>query len=42
MDCALSLGPDGHPRVLADQGYKPRSRGPRVYMYDLPPSMTVW
>ncbi|KXZ44080.1 hypothetical protein GPECTOR_74g694 [Gonium pectorale] len=41
-DCALSMGPHGKPELLADQGYKPRARGPRVYMYELPPDMTVW
>ncbi|GIL43909.1 hypothetical protein Vafri_1495 [Volvox africanus] len=42
MDCSLSLGTDGKAQVLADRGYRPRSRGPRVYMYELPPSMTAW
>ncbi|GLC66435.1 hypothetical protein PLESTF_000427100 [Pleodorina starrii] len=41
-DCALSMGPDGKPALLADRGYVPRTRGPRVYMYELPPSMNTW
>ncbi len=41
-DCSLSLGEDGVPQVLADRGYKMRSRGPRVYMYELPPDMWTW
>ncbi|KAG2484983.1 hypothetical protein HYH03_016277 [Edaphochlamys debaryana] len=41
-DCSLSLGPDGRPRLLADRGYTPRARGPRVYVYELPPEMTTW
>ncbi|KAG2495607.1 hypothetical protein HYH03_006207 [Edaphochlamys debaryana] len=41
-DCSLSLGPDGKPRLLADRGYTPRARGPRVYVYELPPAMNTW
>ncbi|KAG2495587.1 hypothetical protein HYH03_006187 [Edaphochlamys debaryana] len=41
-DCFLSLGPDGKPRLLADRGYTPRARGPRVYVYELPPEITTW
>ncbi|KAG1659278.1 hypothetical protein FOA52_008207 [Chlamydomonas sp. UWO 241] len=39
-DCALSLGPDGKPWLLEGQGYKPRQRAPRIYVYELPPNMT--
>lgn len=41
-DCSLSLGPDGRPALLRGQGYVPRAKGPRVYVYELPPSMTQW
>ncbi|KAG2494159.1 hypothetical protein HYH03_007795 [Edaphochlamys debaryana] len=41
-DCSLSLGRDGKPQLLAGRGYTPRSRGPRVYMYELPPEFTTW
>lgn len=42
-DCALSIGARGKPELLAGQGYQPRERRPRIYVYELPPSMTnVW
>lgn len=41
-DCSLSLGPEGRPVVLAGQSYVPRAAGPRVYVYELPVTMTTW
>lgn len=41
-DCALSLASDGKPELLAGLGYRPRSKPPKIYVYDLPPAYTVW
>ncbi|KAG2483237.1 hypothetical protein HYH03_017894 [Edaphochlamys debaryana] len=41
-DCSLQTGPDGRPAILPDRRYRPRARGPRVYVYELPPRMTSW
>jgi len=42
-DCSLSLGPDGLPVLLEGQGYTPRKRAPKIYVYELPPSLNnVW
>ena len=38
-DCALSLGADGKPQLLEGQGYQPRSRAPKIYVYELPPDL---
>ncbi|GIL72460.1 hypothetical protein Vretifemale_2822 [Volvox reticuliferus] len=41
-DCALSLGPDGRPELLAGQGYVPRQHGIKIYVYELPPMTNTW
>ena len=41
-DCSLSLDDDGKPALLADSGYKTRSKGPKIYVYELPPHLTSW
>ncbi|KAG2498002.1 hypothetical protein HYH03_004261 [Edaphochlamys debaryana] len=41
-DCALSVGPDGLPKLLAGQGYRERKRGVKVYVYELPPVTNSW
>ncbi|KXZ41223.1 hypothetical protein GPECTOR_636g743 [Gonium pectorale] len=41
-DCALSVGPDGQPELLAGQGYAPRREGVKVYVYELPPVTNAW
>ncbi|PNG99974.1 hypothetical protein TSOC_014228, partial [Tetrabaena socialis] len=41
-DCALSTGPDGKPVLLAGSGYVTRQKRPWVYIYELPPHLTVW
>lgn len=41
-DCSLSTGPDGHPVLLKDEGYLPNTKGPYVYVYELPPQYNVW
>ncbi len=40
-DCALSYNSEGKVEVLAGMGYKLDSRGPRVYVYDIPPEYHV-
>lgn len=32
MDCSLSMGPNGKPALLADQGYEPRKKRPWIYV----------
>lgn len=45
-DCSLSLSPDeegkAKPELLAGSGYKTRSSGPSIYVYELPPHLTSW
>ncbi|PNH10645.1 putative glucuronosyltransferase, partial [Tetrabaena socialis] len=40
-DCSLSTGPDGKPALLAGSGYVTRQKRPWVYIYELPPHLTV-
>ncbi|GFR40126.1 hypothetical protein Agub_g681, partial [Astrephomene gubernaculifera] len=41
-DCSLSLDSAGRPVLLAGSGYSTRTKRPWVYVYELPPEMTVW
>ena len=41
-DCALSLDDAGSPRLLATQDYHNRAKGPKIYVYELPPELTTW
>ncbi|GLC58436.1 hypothetical protein PLESTB_001358800 [Pleodorina starrii] len=45
-ECALSLGRGGdrvgRPVLLAGSGYRTREKRPWVYVYELPPRLTVW
>lgn len=41
-DCSLSLDDKGKPELLAGQQYVPRASGPRIYVYELPPSLNTW
>ncbi|GAX82727.1 hypothetical protein CEUSTIGMA_g10153.t1 [Chlamydomonas eustigma] len=42
-DCCLSLDTSGKPALLLNQGYKPRTRAPKIYVYELPPSLNnIW
>ena len=42
-DCCLSLDNAGKPELLAGQGYQPREKAPKIYVYELPPSLNnIW
>ncbi len=41
-DCALSSGIQGQPVLLAGQGYVPRQRGVKIFVYELPPELHVY
>ena len=42
-DCCLSLDADGKPELLAGQGYLPRKKAPKIYVYELPPFLNnIW
>lgn len=41
-DCALSLGEDGKPVLLAGTGYTTRKKRPHIYVYELPPYLNTW
>ena len=41
-DCSLSLGSDGKPGILAGLGYRPATRKPLVYIYEVPPRFNTW
>ena len=42
-DCCLSLDADGKPELLAGQGYLPREKAPKIYVYELPPFLNnIW
>jgi len=38
-DCALSMDEHGKPILLEGQGYRPRQRAPKIYVYELPPNL---
>ena len=42
IDCALSMGQDGQPVLLAGKGYATRAKRPWVYVYELPPELSAW
>ncbi|KAG2430415.1 hypothetical protein HXX76_009940 [Chlamydomonas incerta] len=42
IDCALSMGQDGKPVLLAGKGYATRAKRPWVYVYELPPELSAW
>lgn len=41
VDCSLSYDASGNLAVLDGMGYKPSSRGPKVFVYELPPEYNV-
>jgi len=41
LDCSLSSNPSGGVDILSGQGYKPSSRGPKIFVYELPPEFNV-
>ena len=41
-DCSLSLGSNGRPSILEGLGYKPATRKPMVYIYEVPPRFNTW
>lgn len=41
MDCSLSTSPSGAVEILEGQGYRPSSRGPKIFVYELPPEFNV-
>ncbi len=41
VDCALSYNKQGKLEVLAGMNYRLNSRGPKIYVYEVPPDFNV-